>query len=62
MNRLWLGWALAAGLAVVGSAGAAPHPVHDDGGAVNWRPDLAAALRLAQTSGKPVFIEAGSET
>ena len=40
---------------------AGPHPFHDDGGAVNWRPNLATALKAAQTSGKPVFIEAGRE-
>jgi hypothetical protein len=40
---------------------AGPHPFHDDGGWVNWRPNLAAALKAAQSSGKPVFIEAGRE-
>ena len=40
---------------------AGPHPFHDDGGSVNWRPNLAAALKAAQASGKPVFIEAGRE-
>ena len=40
---------------------AGPHPFHDDGGSVNWRPNLAAALKVAQASGKPVFIEAGRE-
>ena len=40
---------------------AGPHPFHDDGGAVNWRPNLAAALKAAQSAGKPVFIEAGRE-
>jgi hypothetical protein len=40
---------------------AGPHPFHDDGGSVNWRPNLAAALKAAQVAGKPVFIEAGRE-
>jgi hypothetical protein len=40
---------------------AGPHPFHDDGGSVNWRPNLAAALKAAQSSGKPVFIDAGRE-
>jgi hypothetical protein len=40
---------------------AGPHPFHDDGGSVNWRPNLAAALKAALASGKPVFIEAGRE-
>jgi hypothetical protein len=38
-----------------------PHPFHDDNGAVNWRPNLAAALKAAQTTGKPIFLEAGRE-
>src|SRR5262249_18410072 len=38
-----------------------PHPFHDDGGSVNWRPNLAPALKAAQAAGKPVFIEAGRE-
>jgi hypothetical protein len=40
---------------------AGPHPFHDDGGSVNWRPNLAAALKAAQAAGKPVFIDAGRE-
>ena len=40
---------------------AGPHPFHDDGGAVNWRPNLAAAPKAAQAAGKPAFIEAGRE-
>lgn len=42
-------------------ATAGPHPFHDDGGAVNWRPNLAAAMKAAQATGKPIFIEAGRE-
>jgi hypothetical protein len=40
---------------------AGPHPFHDDGGSVNWRPNLAAAQKAAKTAGKPIFIEAGRE-
>ena len=39
----------------------APHPLHDDGGAVNWRQNMRAALEAAQRSGKPIFLEAGRE-
>jgi hypothetical protein len=47
-------------VALVGgqTAAAAPHPFNDDAGNVNWRPSVAAALQLAQKTGKPLFIEA----
>ena len=48
-------------LAVAGLAAAAPHPFHDDGGAVNWKPTWQLALQTAQKTGKPLFIEAGRE-
>src|SRR5262249_16672224 len=40
---------------------ATPHPFHDDGGLINWRPNWASALQTAQKTGKPLFIEAGTE-
>jgi hypothetical protein len=46
---------------LAGPAAAAPHPYHDDGGAVNWQPNLAAAMKAAQASGKPLFVEGGRE-
>lgn len=46
-------------LAATGLAYAAPHPFHDDGGAVNWKPSWRAALEAAQRAGKPIFLEAG---
>ncbi len=48
---------LGAGMAVLTSATAAPHPAgHDDGNAVNWRLTYTNALKEAQTSGKPIFV------
>ena len=61
MSRFWVSLVLSAGLAVCGRAAAGPHPLHDDGGAVNWRPTLRAALDAAQRAGKPVFIDLGRE-
>ncbi len=46
-------------LLAAGPAMAGPHPFHDDGGAINWKPSLRAALDAARVGGKPVFIEAG---
>ena len=37
------------------------HPHFDDGDAVTWFTDYAAALTAARTSGKRVFIEIGRE-
>jgi hypothetical protein len=48
-------------LLAAASLSAGPHPFHDDGGSINWRPNLAAALKAAQASGKPLFIEAGRQ-
>lgn len=42
-------------------AAAAPHPYDDDAGNINWRPNFAAAVQLAQKTGKPLFIEACRE-
>jgi hypothetical protein len=47
--------------AVAGLAAAAPHPFHDDGGAINWKPTWQIAVQTAQRTGKPLFIEAGRE-
>jgi thioredoxin-related protein len=45
-----------------GSASAAPHPFHDDGGAVNWKWSLATALDASKKTGKPIFIDACRES
>ncbi len=45
----------------LGQSPAAPHPFHDDGGLINWRPNWQAALQAAQKTGKPIFVEAGNE-
>jgi hypothetical protein len=40
---------------------AGPHPFHDEGGHINWRPNWQAALLAAQKTGKPLFIEVANE-
>jgi hypothetical protein len=40
---------------------AAPHPIHDDKGAVNWKATYKEAIALAQKTGKPIFIEGSIE-
>ncbi len=57
-------WTKALVLLLVGqfftqSALADPHPFHDDGGLINWKPSLRSALDAAQRGGKPIFLEAG---
>lgn len=48
---------LGAGMAVLSSATAAPHPAgHDDGNAINWHITYVSALKDAATTGKPIFI------
>lgn len=47
---------------ITGLASAAPHPFHDDGGAVNWKSSLAAAQEASKLTGKPIFIEAARES
>jgi hypothetical protein len=47
---------LVLGLAICELSPAAPHPYHDDGGAINWRPTWAAAIDLSKKTGKPLFI------
>ena len=61
MHRLALRLCSVVSLATVGLAGAAPHPFHNDDGAVRWQPTYAAALQAALRTGKPIFIEAGRE-
>jgi hypothetical protein len=38
-----------------------PHPHFNDGGAIRWHTDLAAASAAAKKQGKLVFIEYGRE-
>ena len=52
------GLTVAVCLAALAPALAGPHAIHDDKGAVNWKPTYKAALDLAMKTGKPVFIEA----
>ena len=59
--RLASSWPFAVALVFPWAADAAPHPFDDDAGNVNWRPSIAAALQLAQKTGKPLFIEACKE-
>jgi hypothetical protein len=48
---------LGAGMAVLSSATAAPHPAgHDDGNAINWRVTYVSALKEAATTGKSIFV------
>lgn len=45
-----------------GNVGAAPHPFHDDGGAVDWQLNFSAAMQLARRTGKPILLEASRPT
>ena len=60
MRGVSVGFGLALVLSLAAVADAAPHPFHNDGGAVNWQ-SWPAGLVMAQKAGKPVFLEAGRE-
>lgn len=62
MNRYVLALVLSGGLVSCEFLSANPHPLHDDGGAVNWKPSMAAALKAAKDTGKPIFIDAGTKS
>jgi len=53
MNRLLLIAALATPSFVL----AAPHPVHDDGGAVNWRLTWKDTVDQARKTGRPILLQ-----
>lgn len=61
MNRLTIGLLLTGCLVAGEFAAANPHPLHDDGGAVDWKGSFAEALKTSQATGKPIFIDAGTK-
>jgi hypothetical protein len=61
MGRSSMGLALAAGM-VLAVAGQAPAADEEGGGSIPWKVSWPAAVQAARRSGKPLFIDAGSET
>jgi hypothetical protein len=40
---------------------AAPHPVHNDGGAVNWKLNWNEVVALAKKTGRPILLHGSHE-
>jgi len=59
MGHRSMGLALVAGMVVAWPAAAAGE---EGGRAIPWKGSLSAAVEAARRSGKPLFIDAGSET
>src|SRR5262245_42551334 len=49
--------ALGIALAAISTASSNPHPYHDDGGMINWRPTLSSALQDSLRLHRPVLLE-----
>src|SRR5262249_27649784 len=60
-HRLLIALAALLTTAVFEMASAAPFPLFDDGGVVNWKLSYAQAQSLAKKSGKPIFVAAGKD-
>jgi hypothetical protein len=60
-HRLLVALAALFTTAIFEMVSAAPFPVYDDGGVVNWKLSYAQAQSLAQKAGKPIFIAAGKD-